>query len=91
LNGDWLISADKFEETMESVRKLNEKFTYITAQPYNKHVSRYFHIYPNGDTHIIIPGMDGFPVELSTGNIGKNFKAVIKNLSGYDLTNNENR
>lgn len=91
LNGDWLISSEQFEETMEKVRKLNEKFNKITAQPFTKHVGRYFHIYPDGKSHIVSAGRDGYPVELPTGNIIKNFVKVIENINSYEMIENKIR
>lgn len=91
LNGDWLISSARFEEIMQKVRHLNGSFPHISTLATDKHVGRYFHIYPDGKTHIFFQGKDEFPTAFPTGNIGKNFDAVIENLRAVDLPGNEIR
>jgi len=45
------ISA-RFKEVVEKVRDLNPEFPKISVLPTDKHVGRYFHIYPDGKTHV---------------------------------------
>lgn len=91
LNGDWLISSDYYEETLKKVRSLNPRFTTINSLTSDQHTGRYFHIYPDGKSHVFMTGRDGLPFAIPLGNIGKNFNNVIKNLNDYDLTNNTMR
>lgn len=88
LSGGWAISLEAFEEVIAKVTKTNREFPYITVQPCAKHVGRYFHIYPDGKTHILVPGRDGSPVELPTGNIAKNFDFVMNNINEFDFSGN---
>ncbi len=91
LNGDWLISYERFQEIMEKVRDMNKMFPNISTLPIGNHVGRYFHIYPDGKSHVFMTGKDGFPASFPTGNIGKNFDSVMNNLDLLDLTNNKIR
>lgn len=91
LNGDWLISSEKFEAVNKVIKELNWQFPHLDTLSSKRHVGRYFHIYPDGKSHIFMTGEDGYPAQLPMGNIGKDFEMVIKNLHGYDLTNNDVR
>ena len=91
LEGEWLISNSQFEEAMHKVRTLNPQFPDITTLTSDMHVGRYFHIYPDGKTHLFITGEDRFPVALPLGNIGSDFDGVLKKMNDFDLTNNDIR
>jgi MoaA/NifB/PqqE/SkfB family radical SAM enzyme len=80
LNSDLLITKKHFEEAIEKSKLINPLFT-IESQPYENSFGRYFHIFPDGKSHIVIQGKDNFPEELPMGNIIKDFDAVIKNVN----------
>ena len=88
LSGDWLISLDDFNRTIDKAKELNPSIK-ICAQPFEKHAGRYFMVFPDGASHAIENGRDGFPCEKHLGNVFENLEMVIKNLSlEADLTNN---
>ena len=76
LNGDWLITKSKFESVIEKVKLINPLFN-IEVQPFENSFGRYFHIFPDGKSHIVIQGKDGLPFELEMGNIVKDFDEVM--------------
>lgn len=88
LSGNWLISLDDFNRTVDKAIELNPTIK-ISAQPFEKHVGRYFMIFPDGASHVIEQGKDGFPCEKHLGNVFENLDMVTKNLAREsDLTNN---
>ncbi|MDF1678035.1 MAG: radical SAM protein [Legionellaceae bacterium] len=88
LNGDWLISSEEFNQTIKHCRTLTPELN-ICSQPYDKHVGRYFMIFPDGTTHVIEKGNDGFPCERILGNVFNDLSMVIKELkSDAYLDNN---
>lgn len=91
LNGNWLISSSQFEEAVIKIKALNSKFPHIDTLGLDRHVGRYFHIYPDGKSHVFVTGKDGYPIALSVGNIGKRFDEVIRQVNDYDLDKNEIR
>ncbi|MFA5998767.1 MAG: radical SAM protein [Candidatus Babeliales bacterium] len=80
LNSDLLITRKDFDETIEITKKMNPLFT-IDAQPYERSFGRYFHVFPDGKSHIVTQGTDGLPLEVPMGNIVKDFDKVIKNVN----------
>lgn len=88
LNSDLLITKDQFEEQIKIVRDMNPLFK-IDAQPYMRSFGRYFHVFPDGKSHIVIEGKDGLPEELSMGNIVKDFDFVMNNINNvFNFNNN---
>lgn len=89
LSGEWLISLNDFNRTVEKTRELNPNIK-ICAQPFDKHAGRYFMVFPDGASHAIEHGKDGFPCEKPLGNVFENLEMVIKNLSDAPyLVNND--
>ncbi len=89
LEGNWLISLAEFNHIIEKAKKLNPKLN-ICAQPYDRHAGRYFMIFPDGATHVIDKGPDGFPCERPLGNVFEDMEKVIKNLFNQSyLANND--
>lgn len=80
LNGDLLITKSKFEEAIEKTRMFNPSFV-IEAQPFENSFGRYFHIFPNGKSHIVRQGKDGLPEEVEMGNIINFFDEVIERVN----------
>ncbi|HVX01041.1 MAG TPA: radical SAM protein [Candidatus Babeliaceae bacterium] len=91
LGGDWLITAEEFEKVVEETKQLNRSFPHISMLNSDQHVGRYFHIYPDGKSHIFMTGKDGLPGQFPLGNIGKNFDEVMKRLFSFELKGNEAR
>lgn len=88
LNGDLLITAKQFEEGVERARILNPSFK-IESQPYTNSFGRYFHVFPDGRSHIVTQGKDGLPEELEMGNIVKDFDRVIQRVNeAFNFTHN---
>lgn len=81
LNGDLLITRKNFEETIEKTKQINPSFT-IESQPYENSFGRYFHVFPDGKSHIVTQGKDGLPLELPMGNVVKDFDEVIEKVNG---------
>jgi Fe-coproporphyrin III synthase len=80
LNGDLLITRNQFEQVVQEAKMLNPEFI-IEEQPFENSFGRYFHIFPDGETHVVVQGNDGFPEEIKTGNIIKDFDSVMKTLN----------
>lgn len=80
LNGDLLITRNQFEQIVQKAKMLNPEFN-IESQPFENSFGRYFHVFPNGESHIVVQGKDGFPLELKMGNIVKDFDSVIKKIN----------
>ncbi len=91
LNQDWLISLEEFKDNLLKITKMNLKFPHISSLSNEQHVGRYFHIYPDGKSHVFIQGEDGYPAQLPLGNIMRDFDAVLKSLHDCNLTNNDIR
>ena len=89
-NGEWLISDEVFSSTINKIKQHNLSFDNISALTLAGHVDRYFHIYPDGRSHVIVGDKDGRAVELSVGNI-RNFEITIENLNKFNLSNNQIR
>ena len=89
LSGDWLVSLDDFNRAVDKAKDLNPKIK-ICAQPFDKHAGRYFMVFPDGASHAIENGKDGFPCEKHLGNVFDNLDMVIKNLSGEVYLENNN-
>lgn len=88
LNNDLLISRDFFDETIKKAKLLNPLFT-IEAQPYELSYGRYFHIFPDGKSHIVMRGKDMLPVEVTLGNAVRDFDNVINRLNArFDFAHN---
>lgn len=88
LNGDLLITKKQFEETVAKTKVLNPSFS-IEAQPYENSFGRYFHVFPDGKSHIVTQGQDGLPHELEMGNIVKDFDSVIQKVNEtFDFAHN---
>jgi Fe-coproporphyrin III synthase len=83
LSGDWLVSLEDFNWVIDKSKNLNPTIK-ICAQPFEKHAGRYFMVFPDGSSHAIENGNDGFPSEKHLGNVFKNLDMVIKNLSDDD-------
>ncbi len=90
LNGDWLISKEQFQAAVEKIKALNGNFN-VDTLGVDRHVGRYYHIYPDGKSHVFVTGRDGFPVALPVGNIVKRFDEVLAQVADYDLDNNRVR
>lgn len=82
LNGDLLITKNQFERIIKFVRDMNPDFV-IDSQPFENSFGRYFHIFPDGKSHMVTQGKDGLPEEVEMGNIVKNFDDVIDKLNKY--------
>lgn len=80
LNGDLLITRRQFDETIAKTRLMNPSFN-IDAQPYENSFGRYFHVFPDGKSHIVTQGKDGLPFELETGDVVKDFDGVISKVN----------
>lgn len=91
LEGAWLISTTQFLDVTQKTRDKNPEFQEIISHAIDSKVGRYFHIYPDGRSHVLIEGSDGFLAERVVGNIERNFDAVMQSLSTYDFTNNRLR
>ena len=76
LNGDWLISLEEFNKIVNQAKELNPRVN-ISAQPLETSVGRYFIIFPDGVSHIIESGEDGFPCDKHLGNVFENLEMVI--------------
>lgn len=88
LNSDLLITKDQFDEQIKITKVINPSFK-IEAQPYERSFGRYFHIFPDGKSHIVAQGKDGLPEEISMGNIAKDFDSVIYNVNNaFNFNNN---
>lgn len=88
LNGDLLITKQQFHETIEKTKLLNPDFN-IEAQPFENSFGRYFHIFPDGRSHIVVKGKDKLPFELEMGNVVKDFDSVmIKVNETFDFDRN---
>lgn len=84
LKGDWLVSAADFNRIINKVKELNPQFPNICAQPFERHVGRYFMVFPDGASHVIERGSDGYPQEKIIGNVFQNLDLVIKTLTSGD-------
>lgn len=82
LNGDLLITENQFDKTIKSTRDMNPAFT-IEVQPFKNSFGRYFHIFPDGKSHIVTQGKDELPEEIEMGNIAKNFDDVIEKVNKH--------
>lgn len=80
LNGDLLITRKDFEETVEKTKQMNPLFA-IEYQPYEQSFGRYFHVFPDGKSHIVMQGKDGLPAEVPMGNIVRDFDEVIEKVN----------
>ncbi len=80
LNSDLLISRNSFDETISKAKLLNPLFT-IEAQPYERSYGRYFHIFPDGKSHIVMQGNDMLPMEVPVGNMIRDFDNVMNRLN----------
>lgn len=90
LNGDWLITTNQFNEIVQKTKLLNPEFA-IESQPFQNSFGRYFHVFPNGESHIVMQGEDGFPLEVKMGNVVKDFDSVIKKLNeSFNFSHNSN-
>lgn len=90
LNGDLLVTRKQFEEIVAKTRHDNPLFN-IAAQPYENSFGRYFHIFPDGKSHIVMQGKDGMPLELEMGNIVKDFDEVMRKVNqNFDFAKNSN-
>lgn len=88
LNGDWILSDEEFKKAADRVMDQNLQFQNFAVLKVDMHVDRYFHIYPDGESHVFITGKDGNPTPFGLGNIGKNFDAVIQKLNQFNLAKN---
>jgi MoaA/NifB/PqqE/SkfB family radical SAM enzyme len=89
LSGDWLVSLENFNEIIGQCIAVNPKIK-ICAQPFEKHAGRYFMVFPDGASHTIENGADGFPCETNMGNVFEDLAMVINNLKGTEyLQNND--
>ena len=88
LNGGWTLSDEEFTKAVDRVIDQNPQFQNFAFLKPDKHVGRYFHIYPDGESHVFVTGIDENPTRLGLGNIGKNFDDVIQQLSQFNLTEN---
>ncbi len=79
LAGDWLINQDEFNRVVNKAKILNPKFK-ICSQPFENHIGRYFMIFPDGTSHIIEKGKDGFPCEKILGNVFRDMDVVLSHL-----------
>ncbi|MDF1758321.1 MAG: radical SAM protein [Legionellaceae bacterium] len=80
LNGDWLVSLKDFNEAVDKSKQLNPSLN-ICGQPFARHAGRYFMVFPDGASHVIQNGEDGFPCEKNIGNVFENLDLVIENLN----------
>lgn len=88
LNGDLLITGKQFEDMVEKTKILNPSFK-IESQPYTNSFGRYFHVFPDGRSHIVTQGKDGLPEELEMGNIVKDFDNVMQRVNEvFNFTHN---
>jgi len=84
--GDWLISGDEFDQTMERVHDQNPLFPHIQGQKVKDSIGRYFHIHPDGETNVVVESdrwtSEGTPVnsETATGNIVRDFPGTMHSL-----------
>jgi MoaA/NifB/PqqE/SkfB family radical SAM enzyme len=88
IDRQWLLSESEFEEVLQKIRKENPEFANLCVLSTDMHVGRYFHIYPNGNTHVFVTGKDGFPDRFPLGNMGRDPLEVLKKLKQFDFTNN---
>ncbi len=88
LNGDLLITKNQFERIVKSARDMNPDFV-IESQPFENSFGRYFHIFPDGKSHMVTQGEDGLPEEVEMGNIVKKFDDVMDKLNKhFDFNHN---
>lgn len=80
LNGDLLVTRQQFNDVAEKTKLINPSFN-IEIQPFENSFGRYFHVFPDGKSHVVTQGKDGLPYELEMGNIVKNFDEVIIKLN----------
>ena len=88
LKNNLLITKQQFEKIVEKTKASNHEF-YIEAQPYEKSIGRYFHIYPDGKSYVIAKGKDGLPYYLMIGDIVENFENVLHRVN-EELNFNKN-
>ena len=90
VKGEWLISLKEFDQAVHQAKMLNPKIN-ICAQSIDKHAGRYFMIFPDGMSHIVEQGDNGFPQEKYLGNVFENFDEVLKQLMAEEqwLENND--
>jgi Fe-coproporphyrin III synthase len=90
VEGEWLVSSKEFEKAVHESKMLNPTMN-IRAQSIDKHAGRYFMIFPDGMSHVVEQGDDGFPREKYLGNVFENFDGVLKELTMEDqlLENND--
>lgn len=80
LNSDLLITKDCFNETISKAKLLNPSFA-IESQPFERSYGRYFHIFPDGQSHIVMQGKDMLPMEVPVGNMIKDFDKTMERLN----------
>ncbi len=88
---DWCVLDKTFDEVVEQTKKANPEFAAISTLKTEGHAGRYFHIYPDGKSHIFIDGADGLPAPFPLGNIGAHFDVVLANLQAHTLSGNQIR
>ena len=72
-----LLQNRNFKYVIEKVKLINPLFN-IEVQPFENSFGRYFHIFPDGKSHIVIQGKDGLPFELRKWGISlKDFDEVM--------------
>jgi MoaA/NifB/PqqE/SkfB family radical SAM enzyme len=91
LQSGWFLEKHEFEEIMRLVQEQNPQFPQISILSTKMHAGRYFHVYPNGESHVFITGEDGLPERKPLGNLDKDLFSVIERLKEFDLTNNQIR